>query len=423
MKAEKWLVLDPYVYVACSSSDTLFYNTVNGTSLYCPGQPAVRRMAKKLASIANLYSIPISFGEEETREMNTFIRRLQAKYMADIYPAAWSSAKPFQVQPLISVYRDRLDANATPSHAPGQNCLSFLHEITFHINHLDESWPGACTEGHRQFIYPRFQSDYAELDFLLVKEVLDRARAGRLARINLVGDFSRYEVISQLIEQLGTFKGWLQFYVPASVLHKPSAWQNAIQTCKEITDKWSLIVLLDRYSDNEFMAKSVKCALALTGISASFCFIVQNEKQLLAAGQLIEEHGLGHYTIKPYYNEKNAGFFNKYVFLSLKKVLHQRPDYHQIMINQVLNRNHFGKITVLADGRVYANVCKNALGRLGRQSLHEIVYRESAADAVWRRTRDRVKPCRGCVFRFLCPPISNYEYALGRYDLCRLNGH
>ncbi|MBE9468407.1 MAG: hypothetical protein IMY72_08845 [Bacteroidetes bacterium] len=52
--------------------------------------------------------------------------------------------------------------------------------------------------------------------------------------------------------------------------------------------------------------------------------------------------------------------------------------------------------------------------------LYDAVYREMNIGKNWFKLRTNTKPCCNCLYNTLCPPISNYEYALGKYNLCNV---
>jgi len=50
--------------------------------------------------------------------------------------------------------------------------------------------------------------------------------------------------------------------------------------------------------------------------------------------------------------------------------------------------------------------------------LNKIIEKEFFLNKSWLRIRKDVEPCNVCVYNAICPPISNYEYVLNRFDLC-----
>lgn len=84
-----------------------------------------------------------------------------------------------------------------------------------------------------------------------------------------------------------------------------------------------------------------------------------------------------------------------------------------------LNTNYFGRLTILPDGSIYSNLNTFSLGSL-EDSLYEIIFKELNEGKSWQNGRHK-EPCTECRFRWLCPPISNYEFVVGQYNLCTID--
>lgn len=84
-----------------------------------------------------------------------------------------------------------------------------------------------------------------------------------------------------------------------------------------------------------------------------------------------------------------------------------------------MNENFFGKLTIMPNGDVYANVNANVLGNLKSNSLNELVYKEISQKESWFLKREN-KPCSDCAYKLLCPSPSNYELAIGKMNLCNI---
>jgi len=91
----------------------------------------------------------------------------------------------------------------------------------------------------------------------------------------------------------------------------------------------------------------------------------------------------------------------------------------ELFAKKELNTNFFGKLTIFPDGNIYSNPNERPLGTI-KDSLYEMLYKELTEGYAWMLTRDQKEPCTKCRFKFLCPPISNYEFAIGKFNLCHL---
>ena len=55
------------------------------------------------------------------------------------------------------------------------------------------------------------------------------------------------------------------------------------------------------------------------------------------------------------------------------------------------------------------------------QRIHEVLLKELHNGKGWFKVRKHLTPCKGCIYNQICPPISNYEYALSRNNLCGIH--
>jgi pseudo-rSAM protein len=108
------------------------------------------------------------------------------------------------------------------------------------------------------------------------------------------------------------------------------------------------------------------------------------------------------------------------VFVDKEDLQEAKPTCREIYARQLVNPLHFGTLTVLSNGHIHANINVSRLGILNHDSIYEVVYKEMYRGNSWRRIRKRVEPCKRCTFEALCPPLSNYEYAFGRNNLCHI---
>ena len=85
-----------------------------------------------------------------------------------------------------------------------------------------------------------------------------------------------------------------------------------------------------------------------------------------------------------------------------------------------INKNNFGKLVVFSDGEVHANVNKKSLGNINDIDFHDLIFSELSGDESWKSVRMNAPTCKDCMYNCLCPPISNYEYTIGKNNLCNI---
>jgi len=91
-----------------------------------------------------------------------------------------------------------------------------------------------------------------------------------------------------------------------------------------------------------------------------------------------------------------------------------------IIKNSSINRNDFGKLFILPDGKIYSNLNSESIGNIKTDLFQEAIYKELKYTKNWLKTRGDVIPCKNCIYKAICPPISNYERYLNKFNLCHL---
>ena len=129
---------------------------------------------------------------------------------------------------------------------------------------------------------------------------------------------------------------------------------------------------------------------------------------------------LEYFEIIPLYNGNNLSFFKKFIFIHIDDLKLKKIIKNQYFANQTFNINNYGKITILSNGDFYANLNQPKLGNINKDSLYDVLCLEIYNGKSWNFIRN-VTPCKECVFQYICPPISNYELVIGKYDLCHVS--
>lgn len=120
----------------------------------------------------------------------------------------------------------------------------------------------------------------------------------------------------------------------------------------------------------------------------------------------------------PVYNGGNMDFFCDNVFLSKDEIYQLKPTANDVLMNQVLNANYFGNIIIDSEGMVYSRPNGKMMGDIQpNQDIVDFIENNAISDD-WFLTRNKVSPCSNCLFQYICPPISNYEFIFNRYNLC-----
>ena len=124
--------------------------------------------------------------------------------------------------------------------------------------------------------------------------------------------------------------------------------------------------------------------------------------------------------IIPFYDRTNLDFFKDNVFLNKNDILCKKTSISEIHRNQVLNSYYFGDITIFPNSKVLIYGEENSIGNLNENTINNLVSMcLKNENSLWFKTRNKTI-CDNCLFVDLCPPISNYELAIGKPNLCNI---
>ena len=149
-------------------------------------------------------------------------------------------------------------------------------------------------------------------------------------------------------------------------------------------------------------------------------FLVRHEDEFPVLEETIERLNLNDFAVQPYFNKRNLEFFKDNVFTDHESLGAAGLDLPVIKARTSYNTLNHGKIFVLNDRRIYSDLNAAPLGGLDELSIPEAVVLELTEQGNWLRVRRRVEPCKDCLLDAVCPPLSNFEYAVGINNSCNL---
>lgn len=130
--------------------------------------------------------------------------------------------------------------------------------------------------------------------------------------------------------------------------------------------------------------------------------IVSNEEELDTYGDLLGNDML---KIYPYYNSVNKEFFYSIISFSKESILGSKINKYTFFLNQVINRNAWGKIYVTPHGEIYDSYGGYKIGDIRASFINSLSNIDE--NSIWYETRERI--CPECGFRHFCIPVSAYE--------------
>lgn len=405
-----WIYLEPYTFISEDSEYFFFYNVKkqNGIS-FCKAE-YLNHIVEELKNIDNLYSVKIDVKCLRNKSVCDFVNKIQSMGYGDIIEGNLS--KPNIMPPTLNLQRSvkRLKQHNL---SISEDIFSYLHEVTIYINGECYLNCKDCKYGFKQYLC--CTKSEGILDFEILKYfLLSIAYTGTVVTIS-GGNIFYYEELRNLLNLLRKIN-----FEHVLIVN----WRNVPEDI-EILSLLShplcrLVIVVNTSFQNDLMvtlAKKLKQYNVLQLWKIAVTSLSDYEKAEILSQQLVDLQI--EVNIKPLYDGINIAFFEQNVFLSEDDFETFTLDRQDIFALQELNTNDFGKIVILSDGKVYANVNKESIGNIGN-SLGEMLCKELENGNSWRCTRYKTEPCNRCRFRLICPSPSNYELVIGKFNLCHI---
>ncbi len=412
--SKKYLIIEPYIYTSVNNGSALLYNTLD-SKYFISNDSEVVELMKRLQNEEESYSIELSDIELKNEKCKTFFSFVKDNFMGDIYRNSSSEIKPMQLKPILNIQSDvELNRNEDGK-LELPKILTYQTNITLILNDSNESLFSKIIK-QISFVPEENLVCENELEYQLAKRTLESLK-DTLYYINLTGvdvfKYYKFKELSKLLLSYNVFKV-IHCNISHFVLNKSLIKELNLQS-------FGFIISI---SHEDFVKSDYEEALfCLKDMSANFefSFMVRHEDEIDKIFSLIVDNKIEQYKINPYFDGNNIDFFKNNVFIEEEDILGEKKEMKQILSNEAINSFYFGRTMISPDGNVFVNPGGTKLGNLYNNSISEIVFNEMDDSKFWMLTRNKVLPCSKCVYCNLCPPISNYELAIGQFNLCHIH--
>ena len=374
-----WFKIEPYVHISIVNSNVLLYNTFDGSFIESKDIEIVKLLKERLLK-ENCGVVLLTAERYNLDNIRKFIMELRAKYMGDIIDIELSKSKPVQIMPFTSLLNIQ-ELFKKQNFPTGKKILEYLSEIS---------------------IYVDYNTNIMDLNSFLKS-------LPNISTVNIIGnlkDVANYKELLLVLDQFPSLKKITCNY------------SNVISLQPEFVNNFSYSILINypidiskwNYSRRLLLNQSIpfECIFEVTSMD--------NYSQI---NKFIEEFGIEKHQLKPVYTGDNIDFFKENVFLTKDDILSTPLSISDFFINQSMNIFDFGKIAIMSNGDIYANVNYPILGNIHTHSIYEIISKELEEGRSWLRIRNQA-PCNTCLYQWFCPSPSNYEIAIGRPNLCHV---
>ena len=380
--------LDPFIYTSGPQKNKmLFYNTLDSSYvLYHIDLEEQLILSNSILTIkTNDSNIPKLISMLEEKNMGVIIKGTSHVFSLNM------------LERLSSNYNE-LDNVYNP--LANDNLLDHLFEITYCFKRLDIQSLNV-DKISKQYSLFSYNHDSEYINYQLIKDVLSENIYQNLSTINYVGiNCSDFESnIIPIYEETS--------YYPSNIVLPYSKY---ILECKS-NPYLKYIIICDSQMIDEF-------EYFINNVDKSkvvIYFYIGSEEEYSSISSKLNILKKMHYKLFTY-QKCNDDFLDNNIKYSIDEVLCQRHNVNQIIRSGIINELFYGKITIHNNGEVYSNIQQKTLGNIKDQKFKTLLHKASVDKSSWRLTRDNYFSCNDCLFKRICPPISEIEqYTLKVY--------
>lgn len=406
----RYVVFYHYIYINCCNNQALLYNLLDGDCLVEDNPELFSAILG--ASQKAYYGFEVTDTISSKKSFISFMQKVRKLMFGELVEKQ-ECQLPLVFRPVIDIkgfsledeqicFKSKNDQDINYfKHRMGNEIVDNLYEMNLYLT--STSNVSEYRFAYKQYSYPFFSKSMKTIDFDWLKRELS---------FDLMNLNSLNIVIGEIEEQnkLELF----DFILEQSKYNKLN------------------IYMLKKQFDNHKMSflhiDNVRYFLWISDMSDILDNSSFDNLVLLALVRNGEEYECFHRYIKklscpmiilPYFDRKNKDFCVRKLSYTISELLSTPYKHNEIVANSILNANLFGTISILPDGNVFSDINVEKLMVLDNNiTIKDILFKELAIKRNWFFVRKKVKPCNKCVFMNICPPVTNVEHFMKKYDFC-----
>ena len=409
----QYIVLNPDTFLWYDHAQGVFYNSAATSSFYFDCTPLLLKYCRRINDFDNMYAVAIDSGDESDPIFTKWIERIVDNRIGRVMNSSPSGKKPFSLPPILNLQHEIEERRMDDFYYRPINVANNFFEATFLLG--GEKLPEAEIGFHKQIAYP--VSTEICLNVSNIRNFMERNNTRFLQQVNVIAyHMTAYPEWQSLLELMSRCGIPVTYYFQGD--------DDGVRAIEKMLEYPIEEISLGLYFTDVTSCQSVEALLADKGIGYQWLFLLKDETDWEQIQKILDNYRIENYKLLPVLtgDMSNFMFFRENVFTSSEELLQLTPDKKNIFCNQTINSNYWGQLIVAPDKNVYANLNGKPLGSLDENVLNLVRKEMIEENSYWRCTRDKLVPCKDCIYRYLCPPPSNYEFYLNKYNLCSVKG-
>ena len=403
----EWLTMSTNVFFDKIDEQTaLLYNTNDGKYIVTKDN-ALIKIINNLYEPENIGSIRVS------NWLNKKSKDVKWALDNDIIKRVSSIEKPIILLPILNLQDDITKedrdgiAGRLRSMASKTKYISGAHiRLSNIIENIDKEKTMNRNHAASQYPCPAYDSDIRQMSLKTLYAILKNLQLTSISVVDIICSSSYFEGTEYYAFEriLNSFSFAYRIHMYEDDFNNISKWFNI----KKNIIKAELNIYSDVYSEQNETEITIG-----NDCKIKYIRLVYKESDIV---------GHEHMALLPVWTWENIEFFKKNVWLNNNDISSTVTNFNSIFRNQKLNANFFGVIDIDTCGNVFSHGAKSLLSNVHEQkfSLAKVVAHEFVENNTWRFTRNLLKNCMECSFRYLCPPVSIPELLCKDTKMCNI---
>ncbi|MCD4834620.1 MAG: hypothetical protein K8R31_12540 [Bacteroidales bacterium] len=399
---KEFFYFEPYVHINHQNDKALLYNTFTNKYEILNNKILLHQIQQNIQNHTNGFFLNSPLEKEICCE-------LRNNYFGEIITINPDEVPPFVLPTeFLKVEKNKEFLETAPYRNISENIISCLFELDLYIDNPYQDDDIYCKQLPSVY-FPTSEKEKGFTDFFSQIEVL--CNSSNLNKINIFISRSNVEnlhFLNELKNKLDHNKLVLHFNI-----------ENAINYTQIDDDLTKLVYYSISFHSTENKIKKFNFNRAN---NFKIVFLIEDEEQISIADEIVSTYKIIDYDYKPLFNGNNIDLFKDCVFLDEESILSEKINKNQIFRNKEINAIDFGRIVIFNDGQYCTNNLLPPLGNVENDDVRQILNNcISSESSTWFLTRNNVSICKDCIYNQLCPPISNYEHVIGKFNLCNIS--
>lgn len=295
------------------------------------------------------------------------------------------------------------------------NISTFVEEISIFINNENpQSEDSFFNQAYKQHLTIKKDNDkYQELGIDMIKKCYNNFSKHNLNEINILGcNIFKHSNISEIIAFFNINNSFKNYYI----YFKDFAIKQ-LNFLNQLDNNSTLHIVFNHVAGEVGIIEDI-ISKTVQAPNIEYNFFIHSDECFEEIQNLYTKFEFANYRLFPYFNGSNIDFLKSNVSFTKENIYELDISTKDILIKGKLNESFFGRLYIQTDGTVYSNLNFQPLGNIYENAMLKMIFKEVNQIKSWSFLRKDVEPCNCCLYKSLCPPISNLELYMNKYNFC-----